>query len=341
MPAFKTLLLLAALTASSLSMAARAEDPPVGLILNFGPSLYAADGGICTQPEGLAIDPDGNLYADSSAQIGGIAHICVLSPEGKIIDVIEVQPGPTGIVGLVGEYWRDGFLYVLDQADNVPPHGRVLKINPRTHAYTTFATGFNFPNCIVSDRDGNFFVTDSFLGEIFRIDAETLAVTVWNASPVLTSTNPNQPVGANDLAFDRDEKYLYVSNAGNRTVHRIAVNPDESSGAVELFADGPTVDQQMALPSPTALFYADGIQFDVKGNLYVMSNITNEVEVYAPGGRLIHRYAGTGANTMDFNASPVFKGRTLYVSDFSNNDNGVGSKISVMTAPHRGLPLPR
>jgi sugar lactone lactonase YvrE len=296
---------------------------------------------VCQQTEGLALDPEGNVYADSQDQIGGVGHICVLSPKGELIDIIEVPPGPSGVISLIGEYWHDGHLYVLDGADTVAPDGRLLRIDIHTHTITTYATGFEFPNCVVADRQGNFFVTDSFLGEIFKISAVDHTVSVWLANPVLLSNNPDQPVGANDLAFDREEDALYVDNAGNRQVYRIAINADQTPGAVTLFADGPTADQRLGLTGPVALYYADGMQFDVKGNLYVMSNITDEIEVFAPDGSLVHRYSGIGPNAMDFNASPVFRGRWLFVSNFSNNDNGVGSKVSVMLAPYPGLELPR
>src|SRR5579862_8716136 len=43
------------------------DDLPVGTVQNFGPNLQTAAGGICRQPEGIAIDPDGNLYAASNS----------------------------------------------------------------------------------------------------------------------------------------------------------------------------------------------------------------------------------------------------------------------------------
>ena len=84
---------------------ARADDERVGEVFNFGPSLFTAAGGVCQQGEGL--DPEGNVYVDSQDQIGGVGHICVLSPRGELIDTIEVPPGPSGVVSMIGEYWHD------------------------------------------------------------------------------------------------------------------------------------------------------------------------------------------------------------------------------------------
>jgi sugar lactone lactonase YvrE len=317
------------------------DDPQVGTILNFGPNLQTIAAGVCRQPEGLAIDGNGNLYLSSNSDTATtVGHVCVLDAKGNLTDIIDVPSFPgISAIGLVGELWEGDYLYVCDQSDNVVPHGRVLKINPRTHEVTTHFTGLAFPNGFAEDHHGNFYVTDSLLGRIYKFTSEPDSATVWFEDPALTSINPAQNVGANDLAFDADEEFLYVDNAGMRQVLRIPFHRDGTPGAIELFADGPTLDQQLGLPSPTALYFADGIQFDVKGNLYVMSNLTDEVEVFAPDGSLAHRYSGTGINAMSFNASGVFKGRKMYITNMSATDGGVNSKVSVLQTPFPGIPL--
>jgi sugar lactone lactonase YvrE len=178
------------------------------------------------------------------------------------------------------------------------------------------------------------------LGRIYKFTSEPNSDTVWFEDPALLSTNPNQNVGANDLAFDANEGFLYVTNAGNRQVLRIPLRYDGShAGPIQVFADGATLDQQLGLPNPTALYSADGLQFDVKGNLYVMSNQTDEIEVFSPNGALTNRYSGTGVNAMSFNASPIFKGSQMYITNMSATDGGVNSKVSLFQAPFPGLPL--
>jgi sugar lactone lactonase YvrE len=323
------------------SSVAQLSSVPVGTIVNFGPNLQQVAGGVCRQPEGIALDDNGNFYlASNSDSATTVGHVCVLDPKGNLVDIINVPAAPgSAAIGLVGELWEDGFVYVCDQADNVPPHGRVLKINPRTHAITTAVSGLAFPNGMAEDSAGKFYVTDSLLGRIYRFVDGVSQATVWLQDPALVSTNPNQPVGANDLAFDAGQHFLYISNAGNRQVLRVPFRSNGTPGAVQVFADGATLDAQLGLPSPTALFFADGMQFDVQGNLYVMANITNEVEVFAPNGTLTHRYSGTGVNAMSFNASPIFKGNRLYITNMSATDDGVNSKVSVMQAAFPGLPL--
>jgi sugar lactone lactonase YvrE len=328
-----------------IAMPAKAQvastDQPVGTIVNFGPNLQTTAGGVCRQPEGIAVDTDGNFYlASNSDAVQTVGHVCVLDSKGNLIDIINVPQGPGATaIGLIGELWEGDSLYVLDQADDFAPHGRILKINPKTHAVTTVASGITFPNCIVEDRHGNFYVADSFESRIYKFSADNPNLTVWFESNLFTSTNANQPVGTNDLAFDLDEDTLYVSDAGNRQVFKIQVDNQGNPGAMTLFADGASLDTQYGLPVPTALFFADGMQIDVKGNLYVMSNLTNEFEVFARDGKLVNRYSGTGANALDFNASPIFKGSKLYMTNMSATDGGVGSKVSVLQAPYPGIRL--
>jgi sugar lactone lactonase YvrE len=238
---------------------------------------------------------------------------------------------------LLGELFADDSLYVLDQADDMQPHGRILKIDPHTHDVVTVASGMAFPNGMAEDRRGNIYVADSLLGKIFKLSKDNSQLSVWFEDPALLSRNPAQSVGANDLAFDEDQHFLYVDNAGNRQVLRVAVDEDGRPGGIKLFADGATIDQELHLPAPTTLYFADGLQFDVKGNLYVMANLANEIQVFSPDGRLIHRYQGFGENALDFNASAVFKGRLMFITNMSATDGGINSKLSVFVAPHRGL----
>ena len=131
-----------------LTAQATMDDPLVGTIVNFGPDLETVAGGVCRQPEGIALDPSGNLYlASNSDSAITVGHVCVLDPKGNLTDIIDIQAGPgASAVPLVGELYEDGFVYVLDEADDTVPHGRVLRVNPRTHEVITVASGLAFPN---------------------------------------------------------------------------------------------------------------------------------------------------------------------------------------------------
>ena len=153
----------------------------------------------------------------------------------------------------------------------------------------------------------------------------------------MLSTTGFPPFGANGLAFDLLSLNLYVANTGDSRVLRIPVRPNGSAGAVQIFADGATIDQRQH--TTEALHGADGLALDLFGNVYVAANQANEIQVLSPGGILISRFGSSGAVTLDFPASLVFKGNQLYFTNASLFDGGVNSRLLVLQALVPGLPL--
>src|SRR5712664_2251892 len=136
----------AAMAFVALPLTTLAAAPPVGIVQNFGPNLLAD----CPNPEGIAIDPAGNLYAASFPAFQAVrtpsANICVISPAGVLVDKIPVKPGTAPVTSLLGELFepiegpddsqqsesgvRDrprGNLYVVDFANGTAPNGRLLR----------------------------------------------------------------------------------------------------------------------------------------------------------------------------------------------------------------------
>ena len=330
---------LASLATAVVPFGVSAHHPPIGVVQNFGPNLSAD----CPRPEGIAVDPSGRLYTSSIPLAPGPANICVLNPEGELIDKISVAPGPGGFTNMAGELFEPGRgLYVADLADDVFVHpsaqnGRLLLVNAGSHKVTTLADGFTLPNGIAQDREGDLFVSDSVPGQIFKLTRDGLTKRVWSADALLTNHHPF-PIGANGIAFDQSQRFLYVSNTSDNRIIRIPVGEDGSAGAAEVFADGATLDS--AQNATNSLLTPDGIMFDVKGDLYICANTANEVQVLSPNGtRLIARYKGTGANAIDQAASLVFRNRTLYVTSLSLADGGINSKVSKVGVPFEGLPI--
>src|SRR5438132_3238047 len=93
-----SLALLLALGVSSPS--AIADEPRVGAVANFGPNLETTAGGVCRQPEGLTIDPSGNLYVASNSDSATMGHICVINQAGALTDIIAVPTGTSPVIGL-------------------------------------------------------------------------------------------------------------------------------------------------------------------------------------------------------------------------------------------------
>jgi sugar lactone lactonase YvrE len=298
----------------------------VGVVHNFGPDLSTS----CNLPEGIAADPRGRIYASSLNfnAATGPANVCVLDRDGNIVDLISVPPAAAnGVARLLGMLFVPGEgLYIGDIGG-----GRVVRVDVRTHAVATIATGFQAPNAIARDRMGNLWVSDSFPGTITKIAPGGATTTYSYPTELAPRAGESPGFGANGVAFDGSERFLYVAETSRDQIYRIRYE-NGALGAIELFAQG---------VAGGALDGADGIAFDIKGNLYVCSNQSDEIAVLDKNGHVIAEYRGTGVDAFSSPASLVFVGRTVYVSNLALFHGGAGQKLSAFTAPHAGAPLVR
>ena len=275
----------------------------------------------CNNPEGIAASPDGLLYAS-----GLSGNVCVYTLSGERVRVMPVGAALLGDLFVAGQG-----LYVTDFGT-----GRVLKVDPRSGAVTTLATGFGAPNAITQDHQSTLYVSDSFAGAIYTVSPNGGGKTLWKADPLLLP-NGFPPFDANGVAFDRTESFLYVANTSTDRILRIAVNKDGSAGDISVFADGATVHNTSGTARP--LDGADGIQFDVRGNLWVCANQANEIQVLSPDAELFASYGhNPGDDPLDFPASPIFHERGLYIANLAFFTPG-GGKLSVLGVPTPGAPI--
>ncbi|MFN2521530.1 MAG: SMP-30/gluconolactonase/LRE family protein, partial [Candidatus Limnocylindria bacterium] len=282
-------------------------QPAIELAFPDGGEVLDASSGPQSPGFPVAVAPGGTIFA------GGFSgNICVITPDGVVTRIIPVAPGPGGVTNILGVLFEPSQgLYVADIADfGASAAGRLLLVDPATGSATTLADGFLAPNAIAQDRHKTMYVSDSFAGAIYTVDPNGGGKTLWVQDARLTTTG-TPPFGANGLAFDRNQRYLYVSNTGDSTILRIPVERDGSAGAIEVFARGATADD------PQLLHGADGIAFDVKGQLWVCANQANEIQVLSPDGTLVARYSGVGADAMDFPASLAFHGKALYITNLA------------------------
>ncbi|OLD52079.1 MAG: hypothetical protein AUI58_04635 [Chloroflexi bacterium 13_1_40CM_2_70_6] len=306
-----------------------AAQPEQGVVKDFvNPTLPP-----CNNPEGIAASPDGLIYA---AGLSG--NICVYTLDGELTRVIPVAANHA----LLGELFVGGQgLYV---ADNNPGFagGRVIRVDPRSGAVTVLATGFRNTNAITQDHHGTLYVSDSFPnaageGEIYTVSPSG-GRALWAHSPLL-APHGFPGFGANGVAFDRTESFLYVANTSDDRILRIAVDKDGTAGAVTIFADGAVINATQGTTG--ALDGADGIQFDVQGNLYVCANqpAANEIQVLSPTGELVARYGrNVGDDPLATPASLVFHERALYIANLALFTPGSG-KLSVLGVPLPGAPI--
>jgi sugar lactone lactonase YvrE len=302
-----------------------AAKPAQGVVRD----LADANNARCHNPEGITASPKGLLYA---AGLSG--NICIYDLRGNELGHLTIAADHA----LLGEVYTPEGIYV---ADNNPGFtgGRLIRVNPRTGSFDVLAEGFGAANAVAQDHHKRLYVSDSFAGAIYTVSPSGGGKTLWKADPLLLpgACPPFCPgFGANGVAFDRTQSALYVANTSRDRILRIAVKKDGSAGAISIFADGATLGAR-------ALDGADGIQFDVKGNLYVCANQVGEIHVLSPSGALIARYGhNPGDDEMDFPASPIFHGKNVYIANLALGTAPRGGKISVLVGvPSPGAPSGR
>jgi sugar lactone lactonase YvrE len=309
-----------------LPTAAEAAQPST--VVAFNPAAFEL-------PESITSDEDGNIYLSMANQVK------VVTPAGQV-SVFATLPIPAGafVTGL--KMGPDGYLYAGSGGFAPDPSAAfVWRISP-SGVVSQFAAldSFGFPNDLAFDDDGNLYVTDPFLGCIWKLD-EVGDSSIW-LSDALLDGNSESPAllihefGVDGIAFDRNQKSLYVGNLDYGRIIKIKMDhgyPED----VQVFADDPEV-----------LAGADGIAFDTKGTLFVAVNGQDRiaavdkhgvVSVVAQGGLL------DAPSSMVFGTTHDDK-KTLYISSFAIN-RALGTQAGTpnpallqMDVQHRGLSLP-
>jgi DNA-binding beta-propeller fold protein YncE len=269
--------------------------------------------GVKSSVEGLTVGPDGKIYVptfgfNTHGGLPGPAVLFVISPDGKNIKKVTIANSSGQILGLrfnpVNHH-----LIVLDFGAKT-----ILDVNPDTGLNTVLAgpiAGAGL-NALTFDKDGNAYVSDSFLGKIYKLTmAGTLST--WSSSPLLgPGTGLTPPFGANGVEFSNDGKFLFVANTAFHQIIQIAVNSGGSAGAASIFVTG--------INAP------DGIAIDPKGNMWICANQEDEIVVIDKNGKAIAKLGDFRGIDEDgiakgflFPASLAFSkdGATLYVSNLT------------------------
>lgn len=308
--AFPAALALAVLVAVSAGPVVSAQAAPAKLpvITTFSPGDF---------PESLAVDGQGNLYAS----LGFIGEVVKVTPSGQYQQLASLPVGAGLLTGLAFD--PDGSLYVADatfEASPTPPG--VFRIGA-DGVVTRVATlpADSFPNGLAF-HDGYLYISDSSLGAIWRLAPGGTAA-IWLQDPLLA---PKISIGANGLAFWRGSLYVAVADSG--MIVRVPVSAGGKAGTPVVTAQAPL------------LRTADGIAFDVQGNLYIAVN-DNRLVRLAPDGVLTQLAAknnGLVYPTMPaFGTTPTTR-TTLYITNGALL-NGAPD-IVAFDAGVRGLPLP-
>jgi sugar lactone lactonase YvrE len=256
-------------------------------------------------PESITADDAGNLYMSVSGTVRKY------TTDHQLV-TLATLPIPQGAATLGVKVGPEGFIYVVSAGFTPSPAAAfVWRVSPAGQV-SLFATlpPEGIPNDLVFDPEGNLYVTDSGLGQIWKIDPAGNPE-VWFADPLLLG-NPSNPVGvihalgANGIAFDRFRRHLYVSNTDYGRIVRIGFHHGRPRG-IEVVA------------TSDLLKGADGIAFDVLGTLYVAVNGSDSIVTVGRNGAVSVLVQGS---PLDAPSSLAFGTRcpdrhTLYLTNFA------------------------
>jgi len=269
-------------------------------------------------PEGLAVDPHGNLYATTFAPnaAGQLGRLFVFNPHGDLLRQVSIAGSSSALLGL-GFHPQTGALLVIDLGK-----AQVLKVDPANGNSSVFATvtGPAGLNALTFDQQGNVYISDSFQGIIWKTGPGGGPAVAWVTSPLLTTTGV-PGFGANGVGFNKAFSSLFVANTGNDTIVQIPV----SGGA----PGTPAV-------LTNSINGADGLILDNDDNIWVAANQADEIVVIDKTGKVIAKLGdfdgidkhGAPIGLL-FPASPVQFGGWLYVTNLSLDLRHVGGPQTV------------
>ena len=288
--------------ASTLSLAPQlASAAPPATLVSLNPALGQL-------PESITSDAAGNLYISIGTSIGKVTPAGVLSTFADL-----PVPGGSFTTGL--KFGPDGYLYAATAGFTPDPAvAFVWRISPNGSQVEEYAEldPNGFPNDLAFDDDGNLYVTDPFLAQIWKID-EDGGADVWLNHPLLAANFDNpylviSPFGVDGIAFDKKKENLYVGNLDYGRILKIPVDCDGEAGGISVFYEN------LAL-----IGGVDGIAFDNKETLYlavhgqdriVTIDKQRKAATLAQGGPLQQ------PSSLVFGTTNAAK-NTLYIANFS------------------------
>jgi sugar lactone lactonase YvrE len=193
-----------------------------------------------------AVDEDGNVYATFSGGRGQEVPVSIFS----IARDFQVRPFVRELMNATGlAFGADGYLYVSSRAE-----GTVYRVSPQG-AVSIYAEGMGIATGIAFDRDGNLFVGDRS-GTIFKVGPDRGPGTTVADREIFVVATLEPSIAAYHLAFN-DEGTLFVT--GPTTSSNQAIYAIDRDGEKTVFYQG--------------LGRAQGMAFDVEGNLYVAASL--------------------------------------------------------------------
>lgn len=274
------------------------------LTLIATPAQAAALRPVVVQPyadltEGVTVAPDGTVYVGLLTK-GEIRKVDATGTD-SLLAALPIGEGKLN--GLVTD--RRGTVYALLNSGQAATNG-VWRITPYGDAELHAALPIGFANALAFGPDGALYVTDSTHGVIYRVADGKAAV--WVKSSLLDPGADG--VGANGVAWRSGAFYVAVSDQAQ--IVRIPYGKGGKAGV-------PAVHVKDA-----RLAGADGVAFDVRGQLYAPSYTGNTLNIVRADGDV-----DVLADKLDSPASLAFDGRTLYFANIGGNGAPSLMKVKV------------
>jgi sugar lactone lactonase YvrE len=280
-------------------------QPKVKQFKRFDPALNL--------PESITAHADGCLYV--SLERGFVLRVRC----DHDIEPIAMLPLPPDTVATGIKAGRDGNLYVASgRRPGTPaaaPFHRdtaaVWRVSLENGGVKKFATldVHGFPNDLAFDGKDNLFVTDSWLGRLWKISKDG-AASDFLTDPCLKGdedkpSREGPPFGINGIAFGPDGHTIYVCNQDLGSVYAI---PNQANPPLQ-----PFVVKHPLLMGP------DGIAFDTEGTLHaavLKQNQLVRVDRHGQVARLAQNAPLQSPSSVAFGTANADR-HTLFVANFS------------------------
>jgi DNA-binding beta-propeller fold protein YncE len=279
----------------------RCDSPRMTAVLEFDNQGTA---------EGVAVSQKGDVFVGTGSNVfegngtSGKAEIW-RAPKGDFRRGSLLTRLPGGhLIGI--DVDRHGNVYAALAAFLASDLHGLWKVQPdgtaeRVGALPAFFS--SLPNDVTLDPRGNVYVSDSFAGKIWRLTPEG-EFSVWVQDELLRAFFGDFEFGVNGLVYAK--RALYAAITQNGRVITIPIQPDGAAGTPAI------------LVQDDALIGIDGIEPDVRGNLYVTNNFASTIQLIRADDLGIETITGEGLSapaSLAFNKNQ----KVLYVANLSTS----------------------
>lgn len=235
--------------------------------------------------EGPSVDKNGNLYVMQFNADGKIGITSAAKTTNLFVTL------PTGSLGNGSRFDSQQNMFVADYKLH-----KILKINMKTKAVTTFASNVNMnqPNDIAIGKNDIIYASDpnwsNNTGNLWRVNL--------NGTTTLLEGNMGT---TNGIEVDPTEKILYVNESVQKNIWAYDLS---STGAVS---------NKRLFYKITDAFGLDGMRTDIDGNLYVARYGKGVIAKFSPAGVLLKEIILKGQNPSNV-AFGGTDGKTCFVT---------------------------